>query len=68
MINTYPTLKSWMYPTFDRDLDGTVYCQFYTSNGYRHDIRCRWNSKIHAWTLKFRGCTWIASTKEDPNV
>lgn len=65
-VNYFPQLKSWMYPSFDRDINGTVYVQFYTSDGYRHDIRCRWNSKISAWTFKFRNNTWIASKNSDP--
>lgn len=65
-VNYFPRLKSCMFPVFDRDIDGTMYVMFYTSNGYRHDCRCRWNSKIKAWTFKFRNCTWVASVKEDP--
>ena len=65
-VSYFPQLKHWMIPVFDRDMDGTLYVMFYTSNGYRHDIRCRWNSRINAWTIKFRGSTWIASTKTDP--
>ena len=65
IIYRYPIIKAWMFPVFDKDIDGSVYCMFYTSNGFRHDIRCKWNNKLQAWTLRFKGCTWIASTKKD---
>lgn len=66
VIIPYPMIWAWMYPRFEKDWNGDMYCQFYTSDGYRHDIRCRWNSRLKVWTLRFRGCTWIASRKEDP--
>lgn len=53
MIHT----QRWMYPAVI-DKDGILHCEFFTANGKRHSIICRWNRKRQAFTFRFRGVLW----------
>ena len=58
-------IKSWMFPEYYWDENWNVHCVFYTSNGKRHDIKCKWNARVFAYTFRFRNAIWLTNATRE---
>ena len=54
-------VKNYMFPSYYWDKDWNVHCVFHTADGKRHDVKCRWNIGMQAYTFRFRGNTWATN-------
>lgn len=54
-------IKSWMQPSYYWDNNWNVHCTFFTNDGKRHDIKCRWNIGKQLYTFRFRNSVWCTN-------